>query len=125
MHNIIAKTTLSIFIFSSIFLVAGCAPSSSTTPTLLESSAQSTSSSITAENALQLVSNLPEVKKYLADLSAASSTGHITTDEELKNPTTTPYWYIHVFEDKGDHQATFNWYKVYTQTGTVEKEFNP
>ena len=69
---------------------------------------------ITKEQAASLVTDLPEVKNYLAN----TPNGKVALDSENK---TTNSWIIHVYEDFPDHQATFGWYSVNEVTGAVTK----
>jgi hypothetical protein len=79
---------------------------------------------ITQEEAINLVTNLPEVQAYLIRLKQNKSQGIVAADEQLQDAdTVNPYWNIHVYEDLSDHTATFNWYFVYQKTGQIKAQF--
>lgn len=76
------------------------------------------------DEAISLVQKLSEVKQWTTTLSASSSTtkGTPLFTAELKiDDKGGEYWIVHVFENLGDHIATFNWYKVDRMTKKVEK----
>jgi hypothetical protein len=81
------------------------------------SSQKSTANSvgITSIQAVQLVSNLPEVKTFMS----ATKKGVVSVDT---GNGTDIYWLVHVFESFTDHNATFHWYSVDKKTGIIEKQ---
>lgn len=65
---------------------------------------------ITTEQALEKVTNLPEVQDYLKRVP----NGRVEVDNEDQGE-----YNIHVYEIKDDHTATFNWYRVSIKNGKV------
>jgi hypothetical protein len=79
---------------------------------------------ITAEKALEIVSNLPEVKQWEKLFTNPDGTSPKTGGKPVvvyDSETNTTY-VIHVYEDMPDHTATFGWYDVDKNTGIVTKE---
>ncbi len=86
---------------------------------------KNTSTKITSDKALEIVSNLPEVKKWEKSFTSPDGTSPTTggtpvIDNDSETSTT---YVIHVYENMPDHTATFNWYYVDKNTGAVTKEF--
>lgn len=71
---------------------------------------------ITPQEAVDKVKNLPEVKEYLKNVPQ----GKVNYDHE---ETESNSLVIQVYELKSGHTATFNWYKVNKSTGAVKAEF--
>lgn len=72
--------------------------------------------------AIEIVSNLPEVKEFQKLLEGVSKT---TSFRALDDDN---HWSIQVYEDVQDsetegHSATFSWFKVDKNTGEVTKQF--
>lgn len=72
------------------------------------------STRISRELAVEKVKNLPEVQKYLKEVS----NGKVEVDNELEGE-----YNVHVYEVKNGHTATFNWYRVSIKSGEVKSEF--
>ena len=80
---------------------------------------------ISEGEAIDLVKNLPEVKEWLALFTGASNTSPTTdgspmvvVDSKLDQG-----YSIHVYEQLSDHTATFNWYRVDSETGEITSMF--
>jgi hypothetical protein len=90
-----------------------------------QSQHQNTTSQITTSNlAIQIVSNLPEVKRWEQLFSNPDGTSPKTNGRPviaLDSETSTIY-VVHVYEDASGHTATFGWYDVDKNKGTVTKE---
>ncbi len=71
---------------------------------------------LSIEEAVKIVSTLPEVNEYLKNVS----NGKVVFDHEdaISNS-----WVIHVYEELDDHLATKNWYNVNKLNGTIIPEF--
>lgn len=69
---------------------------------------------VTRDQAVENVKKLPEVQKYLKDVSNAI----IEVDNEDAGE-----YNVHVYEVKNGHTATFNWYYVSVKSGEVKPEF--
>lgn len=85
----------------------------------------SSKSPITKDQAIQIVTNLSNVKDFVARMVSSKTPYRIDVDPpELQEANSgNPYWVIHVYEVQSDHLATFNWYRVSQKTGKVETEF--
>ncbi len=88
---------------------------------------QKKSTAVTEAQAVKLVSNRPEVKKFVADVKVAGKKRGVTTHIEFDRKEEGEY-IIHVYElvpdeDDSAHTATFNWYHVNAKTGKISKEF--
>lgn len=71
---------------------------------------------ISQEEAVQIVENLPEVKDYKSRVKNSQvEYDHLNEDENK--------WVIHVYEQLSDHTATFNWYEIDKNTGEFSKMF--
>lgn len=81
---------------------------------------------IDEESAIAMVTALPEVKK-IKDLLESRGEELVIENANIGtlgyDDNNEPYWEIHVFEDKGDRQATLGWYRVYQKSGRIESEF--
>jgi hypothetical protein len=80
---------------------------------------------VSEQDAINLVKNLPEVKKWLSlfaqpDGSNPKTGGKPVIELGSKNENT---YFIHVYELLSDHSATFNWYDVDIKTGNIKPEF--
>jgi len=75
---------------------------------------QITSPAITVDQAVMSVKNLPEVQDYLKRVP----NGKVEIDNEEEGQ-----YNVHVYEVLNGHTATFNWYQVNMNDGTVKGEF--
>lgn len=85
-----------------------------------QSPTPSPSPTISADDALKKVSSLPDVQNFLT----GGGNPHIGVSD---TPTTDPdtgatYWVVQVYENLGDHNSTFGWYRVDTVTGEVTSD---
>lgn len=72
--------------------------------------------------AIDMVSNLPEVKTFVATLTAKHASPHVTANDQLQyDSNNQPYWDVQVYESLSDHNSTFGWYDVYQNTGKIEQ----
>ncbi len=71
---------------------------------------------ITSQDAILKVKELPEVKTFLMSVQ----NGHVEVEQNEEDPNN---YLIHVYEIVNDHTATFNWYLVNKSTGEIEKQF--
>lgn len=69
---------------------------------------------VTAKQAAENVKKLPEVQDYLKRVP----NGRVEVDNELEGE-----YNVHVYEIKGGHTATFNWYRVSIKSGEIRPEF--
>lgn len=77
------------------------------------------------DRVLDLVRNLPEVKKWLSLFSNPDGTSPSTGGKpgiEVDSVDKGIYT-IHVFESLPDHNATFNWFYVDPKTGSIKDFF--
>ncbi|MBI3980986.1 hypothetical protein HY345_03220 [Candidatus Microgenomates bacterium] len=72
------------------------------------------SAKITAEQAVEKVRNLPEVRDYLKNVP----NGIVEIDNTMAAE-----YFVHVYEIKDRHTATFNWYHVNNKTGDIVSDF--
>jgi len=79
---------------------------------------------ITANKALEIVSNLPEIKKWEKLFTNQDGTSPKTggTPVIVNDSETSTAYVIHVYEDMSDHTSTFGWYYVDKKIGIVTKE---
>jgi len=70
---------------------------------------------ISFQEAVDIVNNLPEVKSFIAQ-----TTNGVVSIDEMES--TDKYWVIQVYEKFSDHNATFNWYHVDKITGEATKQ---
>ncbi len=87
-------------------------------------SSHAQASAITSDQAIALVSNLPEVKAYMKLFSGPDNTSLKTGGKVgISVDSATPDGYVvWVFEDMPDHTATFARYDVDASSGKVTKE---
>ncbi|MDO8648996.1 MAG: hypothetical protein Q7R81_04410 [Candidatus Peregrinibacteria bacterium] len=90
----------------------GCSPAPVPTPI-----PQNSGQDISQEAAIEVVRNRPEVVKFESTLVKAGTVAHIDAQSEDKE------WLVQVYEVKGGHTATFNWYRVDKKTGQISTEF--
>lgn len=78
-------------------------------------------SQITSDKAIQIVTDLPEVKEWRLLIAKSDiSTSHVAFEDFNNLDINEKFWNIHVFEEFPDHRATFNWYEVDKQTGDIK-----
>lgn len=79
---------------------------------------------LSAEDAIGLVRNLPEVKNWLALFdqpnSVSSKGGRPVIEVDHQDSVN---YIVHVYEIIADHTATHNWYDVNKVTGEVKSQF--
>ncbi|QQR56274.1 MAG: hypothetical protein IPG59_14830 [Candidatus Melainabacteria bacterium] len=83
--------------------------------------------SVSKSQALKMVADQPEVKKFMANVKVAGKERGVTANIEYDRLENGEH-VIQVFElvpdgDDSAHTATFNWYHVNAKTGKVSKEF--
>ncbi len=78
------------------------------------------STSISKQDAVNLVRDLPEVQAWLRNYKVTNAPVKpvIEVDHE-----TEILYVVHVYEINGDHTATHNWYDVNKKTGEINPEF--
>lgn len=91
----------------------------------LISSGSNRNTPISAEEATQIISDLPIIQTYLQEVG---STAHVTSTRRLFDADANEYyWGVKVYEYHIDEDMifdnTFNWYRVYEKTGTIKTEF--
>jgi len=89
---------------------------SATTSNTVSPSMTVTSTSVSKEQAIEKVRNLPAVKDYLTRVPQ----GIVEFDHEDAAANT---WVIHVYAMGADASATFNWYDVNKTNGDIKAEF--
>jgi hypothetical protein len=78
---------------------------------------------ISQVQAINEVSSLTEVKAYVSRVKAQHGIPHVASDNNIVDANSSnPYWNIHVYESLSDHDVTYAWYRVYINTGKVEKQ---
>ncbi len=97
------------------------------TPSLSAPAKQKKSAGISKTQAVKLITDMPEVKKFIANVKVAGKTRGVTSHIEYDRLEGGEH-IIHVFELVPDdaetsHTATFNWYHVNAKTGKISKEF--
>lgn len=70
---------------------------------------------ITAEQAVEKVRSLTEVREYLERVPK----GIVEIDNVMPAE-----YFVHVYEIKDGHTATFNWYKVNNKTGEIVSDLS-
>lgn len=70
-------------------------------------------SPLSSTEAIQIVSRLPEVRKFLEQVNGGGAV-EAETDSS---------WTVHIYEKFPDHTSTFNWYEVNKMTGEVLAQF--
>lgn len=99
----------------------------SSAPSLSAPAKQKKSTGISKTRAVKLITNMPEVKKFIANVKVAGKARGVTSHVEYDRLEGGEH-IIHVFELVPDdaetsHTATFNWYHVNAKTGKISKEF--
>lgn len=81
----------------------------------------SIASGISDVQAIQIVTNLPEVQDFISRVKSAKGDPHVAADpgQPVLGSGGSSSWSIHVFESLPDHNATFGWYSVDAITGKV------
>lgn len=97
------------------------------TPLLAAPAKQKKSAAVSKTQAVKLVTNMPEVRKFMANVKTAGKARGVTSHVEYDRLEAGDH-IIHVFELVPDdaetsHTATFNWYHVNAKTGKISKEF--